>query len=359
MLERDEANFLQSWNWGVFHERLGHKVFRLGYNDKTGKSLMGVCQVVKEKAKRATYLTVPGGPLIDWENSELVRKWGLSLRELAEEEGAAFVRVRPQVQINNKANEQQNNNTIKRLNNLTIEQFEKLGFRPAPMHLHAEYTLILDLRLSEEEMMKQMRKNTRREVKKISNYELQISNNFQKNKNIEIQNNNLIITFSSDAADIKQFYKHQLDLASKHGFVPFGYSYLYEQFKVFAEDNQALLISAFKDNKLLAEAYVIFYGQEAVYHYGISTSDNYGQPGAYACQWAAINEAKKRGLIRYNFWGIVPKEDTGHRFYGPSLFKRGFGGQEVNYLPAHDLPVSWKYWPNWLFELARKKLRRL
>ena len=38
---------------------------------------------------------------------------------------------------------------------------------------------------------------------------------------------------------------------------------------------------------------------------------------------------------------------------------RGFGGQEINYLPAHDLPTSLLYWPTYLFETLRKKIRKL
>jgi lipid II:glycine glycyltransferase (peptidoglycan interpeptide bridge formation enzyme) len=135
--------------------------------------------------------------------------------------------------------------------------------------------------------------------------------------------------------------------------------FLYEQFSVFAADDQAALIHSYLNDQLLATAYVLFYNREAVYHYGISTPANERLPGSYAAQWTAILEAKRRDCTAYNFWGVAPKDETNHRFAGVSTFKRGFGGEEVAYLPAHDLPTSPIYQLTHLFETLRKKARHL
>ena len=71
----------------------------------------------------------------------------------------------------------------------------------------------------------------------------------------------------------------------------------------------------------------------------------------------AIKKAKRLGFKRYNFWGYT--ENSKHRFYGPSLFKKGFGGYQLNYIPSHDLPLSPGYWPIWFFETIRRLSRRL
>jgi lipid II:glycine glycyltransferase (peptidoglycan interpeptide bridge formation enzyme) len=114
------------------------------------------------------------------------------------------------------------------------------------------------------------------------------------------------------------------------------------------------------NDQLLAQAFVIFYGQEAVYHYGASTDAGREYPGAYLLQWEAICEAKRRGCVRYNFWGVVPVEKKSHRFWGVSVFKRGFGGHEVQYLPAHDLIVQpLQYTLNAFVETLRRKIRHL
>jgi len=54
---REEANFLQSWNWGQFHTNLGKKVFYFGLYD-SGR-LIAVSLAVKEEARRGTYSAAP------------------------------------------------------------------------------------------------------------------------------------------------------------------------------------------------------------------------------------------------------------------------------------------------------------
>ncbi|MBD3279657.1 MAG: peptidoglycan bridge formation glycyltransferase FemA/FemB family protein [Candidatus Pacebacteria bacterium] len=325
VLARPEANFLQSWNWGEFHRQLGKEVWPLGLF--AGDQQLGAALTVKEEAKRGNYLTVAGGPLLDWSaNNALTQLQTVFayLQELAQAEDCSFVRFRPQV-----------------VDSAEVRKLvAQLDLQEAPMHLTADLTLQLDLNQSEQELLSQMRKNTRYEIRKASK------------KNIQVRQ-------SQDPTEIKEFYEHQLKLAAKHNFVPFSYDFLHEQFKVFAADNQATLFHSYQGEQLLASAFIIFYNGEAVYHYGISTPANQKLPGSYACQWAVIQAAQQRGCHHYNLWGIAPKDDQEHRFAGVSLFKRGFGGQEVHYLPAHDLAVSGLYQATKVFELVRSKLRHL
>jgi lipid II:glycine glycyltransferase (peptidoglycan interpeptide bridge formation enzyme) len=77
-------------------------------------------------------------------------------------------------------------------------------------------------------------------------------------------------------------------------------------------------------------------------------------------QWEAIKEAKKRGMTRYNFWGVAPENNPDHRFAGLSLFKRGFGGEDFEYLHAQDLIINKpRYLLNYLIESFRKIIRRV
>jgi len=319
---RVEANFLQSWNWSVFHQRLGKKTFTLGLFDDDTQ--VGAALSVKEEAKRGTYLTVAGGPILDWNNAEYLQVMFDALRELAKQEDCQFVRIRPQ-----------------ELDSLELRQTAaQLGLQESPMHLTADLTLQLDLTKSEEDILADMRKNTRYEVRKVDKVGIEVKQ-------------------SEDTAEIQLFYDQQLAVAKRHNFVPFSYQFLHEQFVTFAEDHQARLFHSYYEGKLLATAFILFYHQEAVYHYGVSTADNDRLPGSYACQWDAIKWAKANGGLRYNFWGIAPQDLTEHRFAGVSVFKRGFGGQEVQYLPAHDLPISASYQMVRGFEFLRKKMRKL
>lgn len=323
VLSKNEANFLQSWGWGEFHKALDKQIFRTGFFENN--KLVGIMLSVVEPARRGKYLTVPGGPIIDWQNKDLVNAFAQEIKQIAKENNCVFVRVRPQLKSDDSSK------------NL----FKNLGFRKAPMHLHAELTSQLDITKNEEELMTQMRKSTRYEVKKAIK-------------------ENIKITASADEKGIRKFYDLQIETAKRQGFVPFSYKFLHEQFKVFSESKNALLYSAYFEKKLLAQAFIIFYGKEAIYHYGASTDEGRKYHGAYLIQWEAILEAKKRRMIRYNFWGVAPQDKSDHRFAGLSLFKRGFGGEDFEYLHAQDLVINKpKYLMTFIFESLRKRLRGL
>lgn len=320
---RPEANFLHSWNWGEFHHQLGHTIHRVGYwkNFK----LQGVMLSIVERAKRGRYLIVPGGPLINWNDAATVKLFVDSLKHLALSNKCSFVRVRPQL--------------LETLENAHL--FTHLGFHHAPMHLHAELTHQLDLSPTEEQLLANMRKATRYEIRRVEKLGIKI-------------------VVSTNPEDIDAFYHLQIQTAQRQEFVAFGKKYLEEQFAVFATDNQALLYTATLEKKILAQALIIFYGQEADYHYGASSEMGRKFPGAYAIQWAAIKEAKKLGLRRYNFWGVAPADQPHHRFYGVSVFKRGFHGEDMEYLHARDLIIDpVRYALNWTVETMRKRFRHL
>lgn len=318
--QHSEANFLQSWYWGEFHKALDHKVMRIGfYIDNT---LAGVMLSIVEKAKRGTYLTVPAGPIIDWKNKTLIKSFHDEVLKIAKENDCSFIRVRPQLISDD----------------FSKKIFTSLGFRTAPMHLHAELTNQLDITKSEDELLTQMRKATRYEIKKAIKIGVRVEK-------------------STSTSDIKKFYDLQIETSKRQGFVPFSFKFLDQQFQIFYKADSAILYSSYFEKKLLAQAFIIFYGDEAVYHYGASTPDGRVYPGAYLIQWQAILEAKKRGISKYNFWGVAP---VGHRFANLSVFKKGFGGEDFEYLHAQDLVVNYpKYAMNYVVEIIRKKLRRV
>ncbi len=318
-----EANFLQSWEWGEFHLALGKKIQRTGFyhDDK----LAGVMLSIVEPAKRGRYLTVPGGPILDWNVNLLVNLFVNTIRQIAKENNCVFVRVRPQLISDD----------------FSRSLFKGNGFISAPLHLHAELTNQLNLSDSEEKLLANMRKATRYEIRKSLTIGIKIKT-------------------STDPDDIKAFYELQLQTAQRQKFVPFSFKFLYEQFKIFSAGKTALLYSAEFEGKLLAQALIIFYNKEAAYHYGASTLEGRKYPGAYLIQWEAIKEAKKLGMKIYNFWGVAPETDKQHRFYTISIFKRGFGGVDVEYLHAQDLVINkFLYLLNLAIELIRKKVRHV
>lgn len=322
ILSKSPNIFLQSWNWGEFHQSLGHKIFRLGLI-QNGK-IMGTALLIKEKAKRGIYLTCPGGPLlVNWRKENLKRIIDEAVK-IGKEEKAVFLRARPSI-IENQENK---------------ELFRTMGFLSAPMHMHAETTWQLNLTPSEDELLANMRKTTRYSIRRAAKDEVKIVK-------------------SKKVSDIEILYQLQIEAVKRHKFVPFSKNFMEKQFQMFARDNQVLLFLAEYKKQILSAAMIIYYGDMAVYHYAGTSSKFPKIFSSYLLQWEAIKEAKKRGCKVYNFWGIAPADKPKHRFAGVTIFKKGFGGEQVDYLHAQDYPLSLFYRITRLFETIRRKKRGL
>lgn len=318
-----EANFLHAWQWGEFHISRGKTIVRRGV--MKGGTLVGVYEGVVETAKRGTHLSIAGGPIVDWADTKTVQLLRDDMLSQAKQYGCVFVRVRPQLESTD----------------TSLALFKRLGFKKAPMYLSVELAGVLDLTLDEEEILKGMRQRLRRALRKA-------------------EKNNIEVETSTDPAKMKEFYAIQLQTAGRHGFVSFSEDFLTKQFTAFAETGNAVLYTARYEGEVLAQNFMIMYGNEASYHYGVSTELGTKLSGAPLLHMQAMRDARERGIKRYNFWGIVDEEDTSHRFYGVSVFKRGFGVQELRYVPAHDLilkPAAYKL--TWLIETARRKWRKV
>lgn len=322
LLSQNPKSFLQSWNWGEVNKQTGEKIFRLGIyrNNK----IVGLSLLIKQNAKRGPHFLIPAGPILDWSNKELVKFCFDEIRKIAKREGAWFVRVRPEL-----VDCGENRNL-----------FSSLGMISSPMHLNAENTWILDINKTDDELLSGMRKSTRYLIKKS-------------------QTVGLVIEKSVDPKNAKILFELQKETADRHKFVGFPLKLFESEIEVFGGSGNAINFICKKGNLVLASAIIIFYGKSAYYHYSASTSKNMDIPFSYFLQWEVIKEARRQGLLHYNFWGIAPNDNPKHRFAGVTLFKTGFGGYRVDWLHAHDFVISPLYYITYLFELLRKVTRRL
>ncbi len=315
-------SFLQSWAWGETNEKEGAKIFRLGF--KKGERLIGICLIIKEKAKRGPHFIIPAGPIINWKDLRLIKYFFSVLKNLAKKEKVWFIRIRPEL-IDTPENR---------------ELFKKIGGVYAPMHLHAENTWILNITSMEEKLLADMRKSTRYSIKKSLTQGLDLK-----------------ITDNSKFAKI--LFNLQKETIKRHGFVGFPQSLFKAEIESFTKDKNASVFLCRMGKIPLACAIIIFYGDTVYYHFSASTMKYPKIQAAYFLQWQIIKEAKKRGMKYYNFWGISPEGVIKHRFAGVTLFKTGFGGERIDWLHAHDFPVSPLYWLTYIFETARRIFRGL
>ena len=317
-LQTHPNSFLQSWNWGDFNQAIGKTIHRLGLYEAS--RLVGICLVIEQASRLGNYLYVPRGPIAKKFTKTLLEGLTLELKNFAVEENYIFIKIEPPVEDTPE----------------NRETFKKLGFQSAVTFVQVEDAWLLDLAKTEEELLAEMRKTTRYLIRSEPKQ-------------------GVTVEISDKQADAEKFVDLLYSTATRKHFVNHPKNYYLKQFEILTGDNEMRLLKASKDGKVLAMALVSFYGDMASYLHGASvpTGDSVG----YSLQWEAIQEAKRRRMKYYNFWGVVKDKNfvPGHPWYGFSLFKRGFGGFKHTYIRAQDLPLSPKYY---LYRSA-EKLRRL
>jgi len=365
-----ESNFLQSPEWAKINQKLGHKVIFESFKGND------VALMIVKNAKRGRFLEIPGGPLIDWgqeieTDSEAEQKFlGKAKPEvedafkkiiaIAKRENCVFVRFRPQL-----LDTPENRELVK-----------KSGSKNAPFHLHAQNTVIVDLENSEDDLLKNMRRQTRYEVRRAEKLKLKVE--------------------SGNSQELfDEFHEAQVETAKRQNFIPPTQDDLDAYREILRENVRIYKVSTTEeitsDGKHLASevakrndnekdtigntvtdtknipagsviAYGLFLksGNEAEYFEAASTELNHKLPGAYLLIWQAMQDYKKEGIKRLNLWGIAPDGVKNHRYSGVTTFKTGFGGEKVNYIPAQDIPIKkFRYKLDYIFENLRKKIRHL
>ncbi|MFH0792353.1 MAG: peptidoglycan bridge formation glycyltransferase FemA/FemB family protein [bacterium] len=332
----ERKTFLQSWNWGVFSESMGEKIWRFGvYSDQ---ELILIALVEKKSARRGKFLIIPHGPIYVrttdnklslWENSQCQEAFSVLisyLKELARKERCSFLRL----------------NSIWERNDTGLAIIKKMRFHRAPIQTHPEASWKLNIEPGEDVLMANTRKTTRYLIR-------------QAEKNADIT-----ISQSDKLEDVRTFSEYHDQVSRRQRFVPFSISYLTKEFQAFAPDNNVSLFFGRVDGEIAAGSFVVFCGNTAYYHHAISDLKYAKLSTPYLLQWEAIKEAKRRGCRIYDFWGFVdPITQKNHPWAGPTLFKMGFGGYKDEYLKTYDLIISPKYWINYAIERFRRIKRGL
>jgi len=303
-------SFLQSTAWSNFQKSLGRKVWEIDsinvikYDLPLGKS----------------YLYAPRCG-----KNFLSKSFLKKIRKITKNENTIFFKIEPLRQVQCKP-------FIKSTN------------------IQPSKTLILDIKKPEKELLKQMCSKTRYNIRLAGRKGVKIKKSERK-KDFEsfwklLQQTTKRDKFSSHE---KEYYEKILDIPGA---------------KLFIAERPSS--SRTSKNKIIAANIVLFYKETAIYLHGASDYKYRSLMAPYLLQWEQIKEAKKRGCVEYDFWGIDKK-----KWPGVTRFKKGFcpkarkessgpssksyrGGEEVNYPGAYDLifqPIWYK-----LYKIAKKVL---
>lgn len=331
-------SFHQSWEWGEVQKELSYDILRLGLYD--GGALHAIALVVKVYSKRGHFLFIPHGPLFHLPSKTLameiaenkivdikkqLQQFTEYLTAIARQEKFCFIRIAPAFSEND----------------FHKTLFKDLGYRTAPIYMHAERMEVLSLNnddgsaKNDEALLSHMRKTTRYSIKRS-------------------ERDGVTIETRNDEQAIDDFWSIYEQTAERESFTPFSKKYITDEFNAFNKTNNAVFLFAkhtdpeTKKEQYLAGALIIFTKSAGFYHQGASVHSKV--PAPYLLQWHAIKLAQSRGCSHYNFWGIVRAGRTPKSWSGLTLFKQGFGGSPLDYLFTQDYVITPKYALSYLYE---------
>lgn len=212
------------------------------------------------------------------------------------------------------------------------------NFRPAPHDVQPSTTIILDLTKTEEQLLSEMHPKTRYNIKVAERHGV----------TVEIGGSELLETFFSllqstterniFRAHAKSYYQKMLKQTPSPSDSPSGRGSVEAKF---------FLALARVDNKPSAIALMVDFNDTRTYLHGASDYTLRESMAPFALHWYLINDAKKRGLTAYDFWGIATTDNPKEPLAGVTRFKKGWGGDIVRYPQTMDLvmrPVKYAFY---------------
>jgi len=342
------SQFLQSWKWGEFQERMGNKVLRLGVEDPSASSprpelgtkagqerkLVVVATLIKKALPGGrSYFYCPRGPVEQTTvNSKQTTEFFFKeIEKMTKSDKVIFLRFETQSKINN----------------LKSEIIRTIDVQPSK-------TLILDLGKTKEELLANMHQKTR--------YNIRLA----ERKGVKIM--------EDDGSRFEEFWKLMQETNKRDAFRLHGKEYYEEMVKNFQLSllrpsgfggqaifndqlisNDQLSIKLFLaefEERIIAGNIIAFFGDTVTYIHGASANKYRNVMAPHLLQWHCIKLAKKLGYKYYDFYGIDEK-----KWPGVTRFKKGFGGEEQQYPGTYDLVFSNGWYM--IYKLFRKIRRFL
>jgi lipid II:glycine glycyltransferase (peptidoglycan interpeptide bridge formation enzyme) len=305
--EHPSGDFLQSWDWGGWQEKLGKKVFRFAVYEQSATLLAAQAIQVQIPNMRRYYLYIPHGPLL---NNSLTGKDGAKVVDffingLVEQfPQTLFVRIEP------------TQDYIPRLHQKKIKK---------TVNIQAGKTLVLGLAETElAELLAAMHPKTRYNIKIAQKHGITVRSD-------------LAIT-PQDGLHLPEAVRLITDTAKRQKYrgYPAGYyKSLIDYFGTRSGELTLTIYKAFYEKTLLASAIMVDFGAARTYLFGGSSQLHRNTMAPYLLHWQAITDAKEKGLTSYDFGGS--ETAGGKTDLGFNRFKLGFGTTQRNFPGTYDI----------------------
>ena len=333
------ASFLQTPAWAKV--KAEWRPDFLGFH--SGGDLVGVGLVLHRRLPRLkrSLAYLPEGPVLDWTRNDVADQL-TAMSDHLRAGGAFAVRMGPPV-ITRRwgaatlkaaiADE-----TLNRLRDVPADAEESTGLRVERLLRDAgwihqvgeggftagqpQYNFQLPLNGGEEDVLKGMNQQWRRNIKKAAKEGVEVS--------------------LGGRDDLAAFHDIYVETAARDSFTPRPRAYFETMFDALnAEDPDRMrLYLAHHDGDLVAATTMVRVGTHAWYSYGASTTAKRDVRGSNAIQWRMIRDALTAGATVYDLRGITDTLSGDDPHLGLIQFKVGTGGEAVEYVGEWDMPLS-------------------
>jgi hypothetical protein len=151
------------------------------------------------------------------------------------------------------------------------------------------------------------------------------------------------VTEAQSLDDVEAYHRLSSDTAdrirTRSRFTELPLGFFVDIWQRMVPAGHARLFLARHAGKLIAGNLFLVHGETMLYYQGASTRDRAEtlRQAPAACFWAAIREARKLGLRRFDFGGCTPTADPTDPRHGVWEFKKKWGGQLVTFYNADVL----------------------
>ncbi len=303
-----QPHILQSWLWGEFKTRYRWNVVRWLWRHPGSGLPQAAAQVLIQYRGGLGLGYVPKGPLLDWNQPQLVAEVLQDLETLARQRKLLLLKIDPDVRDDTPQGAQ------------VKTWLEARGWRSSNEQVQFRNTMVLDLRLDLDALMAQMKPKWR--------YNLRLA----VRKGVRVR--------QAALHELPLIYEMYAETAERDGFIIREASYYLEAWRLFCEAQLALPLIAEADGAPLAALILFHFGAQAWYMYGASRTYARELMPNYLLQWEAIRYARELGCISYDLWGAPERLDESDPLWGVYRFKSGMGAEFVPHIGAYDFTAS-------------------